>query len=165
MKVHFTPLALVFIALLALSGCTRVNSGVAGMIDLDTDLKLSLDVGKHINPDEKHLPSPVYLRFYELQSNKVFERLDFLELYERDAALLGKDLLAKQELEAVLPGESREESFVLNPETRYVALLAEFYQYKGAQFKVIFPVTPKNVFENKVRVEIVDNKLILRSTR
>lgn len=165
MKVHYAVLALILPALLVLSGCTKVNSGVVGRFDLDTDLKLILDVGKNINPDEKHSASPLYLRLYELNSDKVFARLDFLELYENDSALLGKDLIAKQELDAVLPGVSREEQFVLNPDTRYVGLLAEFYQYKGSKFKVVFPVTPKNVFENKVRVEIVDNKLILRSTR
>lgn len=166
MKLHYAPLALLTIVLLStMSGCTRVNSGVVGMFNLDTDLKLVLDVGSDINPDEKHSPSPLYLRFYELSSDKVFERLDFLELYENDTSLLGKDLIAKQELEAVLPGVSRQELFVLNPETRYVAVFAEFYQYKNSQFKVVIPVTSKNVIENKLRIYITDNKLMLRSAR
>lgn len=166
MKQPFAPMALALIAvLLTLSGCTKVNSGMVGMLNLDTDLKVVLDVGVNINPDEKHSPSPLYIRFYELASDKVFTKLDFLELYENDTALLGKDLIAKQELDAVLPGSPREETFVLNPETRYVALFAEFYEYKDAQYKVVFPVTSSNVVKNKVRVEISDNKLLLRSTR
>lgn len=165
MKVHFAPLALMLFTVLALVGCTKVNSGVAGMFELDTDLKLVLDVADNINPDEKHSPSPVYIRFYELSSDKVFSKLDFIELYEDDRALLGKDLLSLQELEPLLPGSPREESFVLNPETRYVALFAEFYQYKDAKYKVIFPVTSNNVIKNKVHIDISDNKLLLRRAR
>lgn len=166
MKLRYVPLALGFAAiLLSLSACTKLNRGVVGMFDLDTDLKLVFEVGENINPDEKHSPSPVYIRLYELTGDKTFSKLDFLELYERDTALLGKELLAKQELDAVLPGTARQERFVLNPETRYVALFAEFYQYRDAKFKVVFEVTPSNVVENTAVVEISDNKLILRQTR
>lgn len=164
MKLLYLPLAFAAL-LLTLSGCTKLNRGVVGMFDLDTDLKLVFEVGDNINPDEKHSPSPLYIRLYELGNDKTFSKLDFLELYEKDSAQLGNDLLAKQELEAVLPGASRQERFVLNPETRYVALFAEFYQYRDAKFKAIFPVTPSNVVENTAVVEIVDNKLILRQTR
>lgn len=31
--------------------CTKLNSGVVGMFDLDTDLKLVLVGGEDINPD------------------------------------------------------------------------------------------------------------------
>lgn len=166
MKLLYTPAVLVFsLLLVALSGCTKVNSGVVGMFDLDTDLKLKLEVADDINPDEKRSSSPLYIRFYELSSDKVFNKLDFLELYENDRALLGKDLLAMQELEAVLPGKSREERFVLNPETRYVAIFAEFFDFKNTKYKLVFPVTPKNVVENRAHIEIQDNKLILRHTR
>lgn len=166
MKMHYAPLALIIVILLStVSGCTKVNSGVIGIFDFDTDLRLVLDVSSSINPDEKHSPSPLYLRFYELSSDRVFERLNFLELYENDTTLLGKDLIAKQELEAVLPGVSRVEPFVLDPETRYVAVFAEFYQYENSNFKVILPVTSKNVIENELRIGVTDNKLMLHSTR
>ena len=99
------------------------------MLGLNTNLKLEFKVADNINPDEKRTPSPVYLRFYVLKSDKQFNKTDFLELYERDTESLGDDLLSKQELKRIASGEAREEKFVLDKETRYVALFAEFFQY------------------------------------
>ncbi len=148
-----------------LAGCTRVNSGVGGMFNFDTNLKVIFDVKDNINPDEKHTPSPVYVRFYELKSDKRFIRAKFLELFERDEALLGDELITKQELKRIAPKEPREEHFVVDNETRYVALFAEFFQYKNSKYKVIFPVTSNNVIENTVRIELNDTNLLLRSAK
>lgn len=150
---------------LLVAGCTKVNSGVVGMFELDTDVRVEFVVGEDINPDEKHTPSPLYIRFYELSSDKAFMQADFLDLYERDETVLGKDLIAKQELNRLIPGKNRQESFVVDPETRYVALFAEFYQFKNAKYKLIVPVTSNNVLANSVRVEILDNQMMLRSAR
>lgn len=151
--------------LILVVGCTKLNSGVVGMFELDTDVRITFLVDEDVNPDEKHTPSPLYVRFYELQSDKAFRQADFLDLYERDETLLGKDLIAKQELNRLVPGKNREERFVVDPETRFIGLFAEFYQFKNAKYKVIVPVTQKNVIANALRVEISDNQMVLRSTR
>lgn len=135
------------------------------MFNLDTDLKLILIAGKDINPDEKRSPSPLYIRLYELTSEHAFNKADFMALYEKDEALLGKDMLAKRELNRLVPGESQQEAFVVDPKTRYVALFAEFYEFKNAKFKIIFPVTSKNVIKNTVRIEVTGNNMLLQSAR
>ncbi len=150
---------------LGLCACTKVNSGVGGVFNFDTDLKIIFEVANNINPDEKHTPSPLYVRLYELKSDKIFARAGFLELFEEDEALLGNELIAKQELKRIAPGEARQESFVVSKDTRYVALFAEFFQFKNAKYKVVFPVTSNNVIENTVRIEINDTNLLLRSTK
>lgn len=148
-----------------LLSCTKVNSGVVGMFELDTDLKLVLVAGKDINPDEKHSPSPLFIRLYELSSDQAFNNADFLELYEKDDALLGKDLIAKRELNRLVPGEVQEENFVLDPKTRYVGLFAEFFEYKNSRFKLVFPVTSKNVVKNTVHVDLTGNQMLLQRAR
>ncbi|MCR6653206.1 MAG: type VI secretion system lipoprotein TssJ [Cellvibrionaceae bacterium] len=163
-KYFFRILAL--IALLApVLSCTKVNSGVVGMFDLDTDLKLIFLAGKDINPDEKHSPSPLFIRLYELSSDQAFNRADFLELYEKDDALLGKDLIAKRELNRLVPGETQEDAFVLDAKTRYVGLFAEFYEYKNSKYKLVFPITSKNVVKNTIRVEVTGNQMLLQRAR
>lgn len=157
-------LLLVLLSLSSVS-CTKVNSGVVGMFNLDTDLKLILIAGKDINPDEKRSPSPLYIRLYELTSEHAFNKADFMALYEKDEALLGKDMLAKRELNRLVPGESQQEAFVVDPKTRYVALFAEFYEFKNAKYKIIFPVTSKNVIKNTVRIEVTGNNMLLQSAR
>ena len=47
---------------LCLTACTKVNSGVGGVFNFDTDLKLVFEVDKNITPDEKHTPSPLFRR-------------------------------------------------------------------------------------------------------
>jgi type VI secretion system protein VasD len=162
---YFFRTFLLFALLTPLMSCTKVNSGVVGMFDLDTDLKLILLAGQDINPDEKHSPSPLFIRLYELSSDQAFNRADFLELYEKDDALLGKDLIAKRELNRLVPGEIQEEAFVLDPKTRYVGLFAEFFEYKNSKYKLVFPVTTKNVVKNTVRVEVNGTQLQLRRAR
>ena len=146
-----------------LSACTAVNSGVGGMFNFDTDLKLVFSIADNINPDEQDNASPLFVRFYELKSDKAFNQADFFSLYEDDQGALGEDMLGKRELKRMAPGEAREERFVVAPDTRYVALFAEFFQFKDAKYKVIFPVTSKNIVRNTIRIEIQSNNLILKS--
>ena len=70
------PVFSLFGMLLALSGCTAINSGVGGYFGLDTDLKLTFKVDADINPDERNKPSPLFIRLYELKSTKMFNKSD-----------------------------------------------------------------------------------------
>lgn len=142
-------------------GCSDVDSKVGGVLNLDTDLKMEILVDSDVNPDEKGKPSPIYVRLYELKTSKLMEKSDFISLYERDMEVLGADLVARQELKRLIPGETRKERFVLSPDTQYVALFAEFFHYKKAKYKVIFPVKKNNIFRNAVEVRLSGSDIIL----
>jgi type VI secretion system protein VasD len=144
-----------------ITGCTSVNSKVGGVFGLDTDLQIKFDVQSDINSDEANNPSPLFVRMYELKSEKLFNKAEFIDLYERDEAVLGADFLSKQELRRFKPGEDRVEKFVTSEETRFIALYAEFFRYKDAKFKIIFPVTANNVIRNSVTIRISDNTIEL----
>ncbi len=163
MRTHFFKLAIALCLTLAVGGCARLNSGVFGTFNLDTDLRLEFEVASNINPDERQSPSPVFVRLYELRSDKRFAQGDFFDLYHDAKAVLGDDLISSKELHRLVPGETRSERLVLNPETRYVALFAEFYQYKDARNKVVFAVTPQNVVQNTARIQIERNIMTLRT--
>ncbi|HEY9052470.1 MAG TPA: type VI secretion system lipoprotein TssJ [Gammaproteobacteria bacterium] len=153
------PLAFIAGVLVNISACTAINKGVGGYLGLDTDLKLSFEVDADINPDERKKPSPLYLRMYELKSTKMFNKADFISLYERDSEVLGADLISVQKLKPLKPGESRDDSFVLDSKTTYIALYAEFLQYKDSVYRVIIPVVPNNVVSTTATVRISGNKL------
>lgn len=142
-------------------GCSSGSSKVGGVLGLDTNLKLTVNAASDINPDEKDKPSPLFIRLYELKSPQLFEKADFIAMYERDEEVLGADFIAKQELTRFVPGTERTESLVLSKETRYVGLYAEFFDYGNSQYKIVFPVTANNVFRNKVEVRVSGNKLVL----
>lgn len=150
----------IVLAVASVSACTSLNTKVGGVFNFDTDLKLTFNADADINPDDKKRPSPLFLRMYELKSTKQFQRANFIDLFERDKEVLGADLVGKQTLKRLTPGEERSDSFVLKPGTRFVGLFAEFLQYKDAKFKIIIPVAPTNVFASTADVRISENMLI-----
>jgi type VI secretion system protein VasD len=154
-----TILLAVFIC--ALGACSSSKSRVGGVLNLDTDLKLTLKVASDINPDDNNRPSPVFVRFYQLKSTTAFEKADFIDIYERDKEIFGGDIINKQTLKPLVPGEMRTERLVLEPGTRAIAIYAEFSQYPGSHYKVTFPVTENNVIRNAQTVQISGRTITL----
>jgi len=146
---------------LLLLGCSTMNSRVGGVLNLDTDLALTLQAASELNLDERDRSSPLFLRFYQLKSDTLFNKTAFIDLYENDTQALGSEFIAKQELEPLKPGELREEKIVLEKDTQFVAIFGEFYRYKDAKYKVIIPVTKNNIVKNKLNVRIFKNKIDL----
>jgi len=147
--------------LMSVASCTAVNSSVGGLLNLDTDLEISFVVKPDLNPDDRKVASPLIVRLYQLKSDTIFVRSNFIDLYERDKEILGETLVSSQKLKRIKPGESRNESFVLNDDTRFIGLYAEFLQYKTAAFKVIMPVVPHNIVSTKARVVLNGNTMTL----
>jgi type VI secretion system protein VasD len=145
--------------IVSLAACTTLNTKVGGLMNLDTDLNLTFEAEADINPDDNKRPAPLFVRMYELKSDKQFNMANFIDLYERDKEVLGADMIAKQRLKRIAPGETRKEEYVLDSQTRFVGLFAEFSQYKDASFKVIIPVAPTNVVASSVVVTISGNRV------
>jgi len=149
------------IALVVTAGCSSSKSRVGGALNLDTDLKLTFILDADINPDDNKSPSPVFVRMYELKSPTLFDKADFIDIYERDKEVLGGEMITKQSLKPLKPGETRTERFVLQGGTHYVALYAEFSQYPGSVYKVSFPVTENNIIRNKATIKISGTRMTL----
>ena len=145
----------------ALASCTSVNSKMGSLLDLDTDLKLSFVVDKSVNPDDSKVSSPLIVRMYELKSTKAFENANFIDLYERDADVLGKTMITQQSLKPIQPNEDRTAKFVLSKGTKFIGLYAEFLQYENAKYKVIIPVAETNVVSSTAKVQLFENKMII----
>lgn len=144
---------------LGLSGCATVNNKVGTALKFETDLKLTFKVDADINQDESKKPSPLFIRLYELKSPKMFNKADFIDLYDRDKEALGADMVAKQALKRLKPGEDAQVRFVLDKETRYVGLYAEFLDYKDSEYKLVFPVVANNVIRTAVKLQVSGNKI------
>lgn len=159
-KGNFVVKTLLLLSVIVMiTGCETVNHRLGAALNLDTDLKLEIYADKYINPDEQDQSSPVSIRLYELTSAKVFEKTDFIDLFERDEEILGDTFVTKQTLKTLVPSTARVESFVLSKNTRYIALFAEFYRYKGAKAKLFFPVTSSNVVRNSIRINVSENTI------
>lgn len=159
-RCRISEITLLLLVSMSLISCTSVNSKVGGMLNLDTDLLVTFNVDSDINPDEKNRPSPLFVRMYQLKSPKMFNKADFINLYERDKEVLGADLVTKHKLKRFKPGESREELFVLDENTQFIGLYAEFLRYRNATYKLIIPVTAHNVIKNSATITISGNRII-----
>lgn len=148
------------ITLITVSACSSLNGAVGGIFGADTDLTISFKVDSDINPDENRTPSPLFIRMYELKSTKLFEKANFIDLYEQDKETLGADFIAVQKLKRIKPGEDREKSFVLNEKTRFVALYAEFLNYKNAKYKVIIPVVQHDLIGSTITIKVSGNSIM-----
>lgn len=159
---HIQLMKITFITLLftVLTACQSMNGAVGGYFGLDTDLEITFEVDADINPDEMGKASPLFIRMYELKSQKMMKKADFIELYERDKEVLGADMIAVHKLKHFKPGKARAEHFVLDPKTRYVALYGEFLEFKNASYRLIIPVVANNVFRNSVVIRVSGNELI-----
>jgi type VI secretion system protein VasD len=111
-------------------------------------------VDSNINPDENKRSSPVFVRLYELKSPTVFQKADFIDLYERDAVILGADFVNKQVLKPLPPGVNRTDNFVLKNGATTIGLYVEFSQYRGSNYKVSFPIVEHSISKNEITVKI-----------
>lgn len=159
MRLVDMKMVVIFLACFGITACSTLNTKIGGFFNMDTDLTLDFKVEANINPDDRKIPSPLFIRLYELKSAKQFKRANFIDLFERDKEVLGDNMIAKQRLKRLKPGESREDEYVLNKETRYVGLFAEFSQYKNSNFKVIIPVEPTNVIASKSGIHVSGNTI------
>ena len=88
-----------------------------------SQIKLSVAAGSDVNPDARSRPSPITVRVYALKSAAAFEAADFFSLFEKDAAILGADMVQREEL-LMRPGDSKPLEMKLPPEAKVLAVFA-----------------------------------------
>ena len=105
-----------------------------------TVLQISLAVDLNTNPDARGRASPVVARLLELKSLAAFQSTDFFSLFDHERDALGNDLVAKEEL-LLKPGDSQQFTRELQPDTRFVAVLAAYRDIERSRWRASIPVT------------------------
>lgn len=122
---------------LSLAGCVSVNvqeeAPPAGVI--------TLAVSAHplTNMDLSGRPSPTVIRIYQLRKEVDFKEASFFDLYDQDKVLLSADLLSREEL-VIAPGSFSTQSFSVNPDAHFVAVMAAFQDTGNAIQKQIVAI-------------------------
>jgi type VI secretion system protein VasD len=94
-----------------------------------------------INPDARARPSPVVVRLYELKASALFEAADFVSLYEKDQAILGADIVARDEF-VFRPGENKAINKPLAAETKFIGVVAAFRELERARWRAVVALLP-----------------------
>lgn len=122
------------ITLLWLAGCASVPKPAI--------IHVSIDVRMSVNPDSRGRPSPVVVRFYEIKSLDAFNTADFFSIFDRDKETLGAELLAREEFQ-LRPGQKLQFDRQLQPETRYVGVIAAFRDLVRSEWRTALAVAPR----------------------
>ena len=91
---------------------------------------------------------------------KIFN-IDPTYFFEGSTSDIIGENVRKEVLNTIVPGENQTKKFVADEETRYIALYAEFFRYENSNYKIIFPVTVNNVFQDEINVLLSGNDIRL----
>ena len=118
----------------ALSGCAQTPP------PKPTVLEINVLVADNVNPDARGRASPIVMRLFELKSLAIFQSADYFSLFDRDKESLGNDLVAKEEL-VLRPGENRQLTRELHPDSRFVAVVSGYRDLERSRWRAWVPVT------------------------
>lgn len=110
-----------------------------------------------VNPDPSGQPAPVLVRVYELNSDEVFNGVDFFTLFDHEQAVLGAALLRVRSFQLV-PGQAVDISGQSDPRTQFIGVVAAVRDLDRARWRATAPLPPKRARPsepNRVAASIV----------
>ena len=113
-------------------------------------LQLDVAADAALNPDPTGRPSPLALRLLQLRSATAFSAAGFFALFDAEAATLGPELVAREEL-ALLPGSETRLQRVLAPETTHLAVFAAFRDFDRARWRALLPLAASEPWRVRLR--------------
>lgn len=106
-----------------------------------TQLDITFTAASDINPDEKGRPAPLLVRVYELKADTVFAASDYFSLQANDKALVGTDLLARDEF-ILKPGEVKTIRRKSHPELNFIGVLAGYRDLAQTDWRAVHKIDP-----------------------
>lgn len=99
-----------------------------------TIITATLDATAGVNPDAKGRASPIVVRVFELKSVAAFNNADFFSLWDRERETLSAEMLGRDEFQ-LRPGEQKKFERTLQPDTRYVGVIAAFRDLERSNWR------------------------------
>lgn len=125
------------------------------------EAKARITATPQVNPNSAGRPSPIHVRIFQLKEDGAFMSADFWALADKEQATLGDSLVQRLEYDLV-PGESKEFPLKISPDARVLAVMAEFADYRNAQWRVVAQAPNKSLMDlvkkDRVSIEIDKNK-------
>jgi type VI secretion system protein VasD len=125
------------------------------------EAKGRITASAEVNPNSAGRPSPIHVRIFQLKEDGAFMGADFWSLMDKEQATLGASLVQRLEYDLV-PGESKEFPLKISPDARVLAVLAEFADYRNAQWRVVTQAPNKSLMDivkkDRVSIEIGKDK-------
>ncbi|QYD71769.1 type VI secretion system lipoprotein TssJ [Paraburkholderia edwinii] len=124
-------------------------------VDIDLTARASL------NPDDAGRATSVAVRVLQLKDRKLFDGASYDDLLKNDRTVLAQDLQAASLSTVLNPGASASLSQPLQPETKFVAVVA-FYREPGSDGAWKRVIDKKQLDPDKpLKLELVDQSLLV----
>lgn len=116
-----------------------------------TVVQLSLVASANANANANGAGAPVQIRVYQLASPAGFEKAEFFPLLNTDAAVLGQDLIKRDDY-VLAPGTSKDVTITPPDKVQAIGVFAAFRQFQTMTWRV--DVTPAPHKTTPVKVTI-----------
>jgi type VI secretion system protein VasD len=148
MRLGLFPVAIVLVLAAALSGCGSAPPKAA-------EAKARISATAQVNPNATGRPSPIHVRIFQLKEDGAFMGADFWSLMDKEQETLGPSLVQRLEYD-LTPGETKDFQLKISPEARVLGVMAEFADYRNAQWRVVAQAPNKTLLDivKKDRVSI-----------
>lgn len=136
-------------------------------------MRLHIEAGTSVNPDERGRAAPIMVRVYELKSPTAFENADFFTLQSDGKKALGDDVLASDEF-LLRPGDTQDIRRKSNPATTAIGVLAGYRDLGKSVWRAVYklPAAPDVAWyravipENKAKLTIrLDQRAVSMTER
>ncbi len=117
-----------------------------------TSVEITVVAAGDVNPDASGRASPITLRYYQLGATANFERADYFQIHDKEAALLGADLLDRQEI-ALTPGATQKIAFDAKAGTTAIGVIASYRDIDKAQWRADLPIPAGKKSTLKVQLD------------
>jgi type VI secretion system protein VasD len=117
-----------------------------------TVIKGALEASSTVNLDIRGRASPIVVKLFELKTVGIFESADFFALFEREREALGAELVGREEFQ-LLPGERQPFRRQLQPDTRYLGVVAAYRELERTRWRASMPVPLNQTTSITVQLE------------
>ena len=93
-------------------------------------------VSGDVNPDSSGRASPIVVRVFQLRNDGEFASADFFALYDKEKEVLGASFLSREEY-VLSPGETRKFDMPVNPEARFLGVVAAYRDIRSAHWRAL----------------------------
>lgn len=135
------PLAVRFCAGMALTLALLPASAQFSHPREQTQLDITIKADAGLNPDDKGRAAPILVRIYELKSEGTFESADYFSLNASDKAVIGGDLLVRDEF-ILRPGDVKVLRRKSHPDLGAIGVIAGYRELAQADWRAIQKVDP-----------------------
>jgi type VI secretion system protein VasD len=123
--------------------------------------KAKIAASADVNPNGEGRPSPIHVRIFQLKEDGAFMNADFWSLVDKEQETLGASLVQRLEQD-LIPGEVKEFELKIAPDARVLGVMAEFADYRNAQWRVVAKAPNKSLLDivkkDRVGIDIGKDK-------